>query len=113
MSFLDVLGSLIPLIIVTGLLFLLLKYLKKSGFPLKSAAAKSNEIKVISTQMIMPRKYISVIRVRDSFLLIGISDNSITMLKELDYASAEGEEDISGELNTGFLSILKNTIGIK
>jgi flagellar protein FliO/FliZ len=87
------------------MLYGLLVFVKKYSF--KRGGSSLLNIKVINNQMIMPKKFLSVVKVKDKLLILGISDNNITLLKEID----ADENDISDEAfqntNQGFAEIFK------
>jgi flagellar protein FliO/FliZ len=117
MGFYDVIKVFFPLVLIVGLLYTVLHFVKKSGFSIRSNNSKfykNLNIKVISNQMIMPKKFISIVKIKDKFLVLGISENSINMLKELDDEN-EYDEQVYNEKNSenNFLSILKKNLGFK
>lgn len=87
------------------MLYGLLVFVKRYSF--KRGGSSLVNIKVINNQMIMPKKFLSVVKVKDKLLILGISDNNITLLKEID----ADENDISNEAfqnpNQGFGEIFK------
>jgi flagellar protein FliO/FliZ len=117
MSFFEIIKVFLPLILIVGLLYMLLRFVKKSGFSINkrvSKISKNYNVQVVNTQMIMPKKFISIVKIKDKLLVLGVSENSINMLKEFDY-ELEPEEKTSaepGETNN-FLTILKRNLGIR
>lgn len=103
----DFLNALLPLFIVFGVLWGILYYVKKYTNTSKSKVSKSVNVQVISNQMILPKKYISIVKVKDSLLVLGVSEGSINLLKELEYDSSLDDELRSEEVNSNFLDILK------
>ncbi|MDH7605607.1 MAG: flagellar biosynthetic protein FliO, partial [Melioribacter sp.] len=67
----------------------------------------------INNHLIMPKKYLSVVKVQDKILLLGISENSITLLKEYDYSPSLDDDLIQGEVKKTFLDLLKQNLGIR
>ncbi len=112
MTIWEMLTTILPLILVLGLLYAALIFVRKSGFILNKDQRKLSEIKVISTQAIMSKKYISVVKVQGSFLVLGISDNSINLLKELDSIEEDISEDNEKEKKS-FSDIFKQNLGMK
>ncbi|MGA9295206.1 MAG: flagellar biosynthetic protein FliO [Ignavibacteriaceae bacterium] len=117
MGFYDIVKVFFPLILIVGLLYIILHFVKKSGFSIRSTNSKlykNLSVKVISSQMIMPKKFISIVKIKDKFLVLGVSENSINMLKEFDDEN-EYEEQVINEKNSenNFLSILKKNLGFK
>ncbi|MFO7445025.1 MAG: flagellar biosynthetic protein FliO [Ignavibacteriaceae bacterium] len=121
MGFFDILGAFVPLIIIVALLYGVLIFVKKYGYNLKGKEFSPLDIKVISTKMIMPKRFISVIKVQDKLLVLGVSEHSINLLKELESDIEDSKTDNtaetwnSGVINSGgsFFNILKKNIGIK
>jgi flagellar protein FliO/FliZ len=117
MGFYDILKVFFPLILIVGLLYAVLRFVKKSGFSVRNNGSKlykNLNVKVISTQMLMPKKFISIIKVKDKFLVLGVSENSINMLKEFEDEMGYDEE-AGSEKNSenSFLAVLKKNLGIK
>jgi flagellar protein FliO/FliZ len=112
MSFFDIVKAFVPLILIVGLLYAVLYFVRKNGITIKGKKSSLVKIEVLSTQSIIPKKYISVVRVQDKFLVLGISDNSVSLLKEI-----EGiDENIlatEDESKDSFLNIFKKNIGFK
>ncbi len=113
MGFYDVIKVFFPLLLIVGLLYTVLHFVKKSGFSIRNNSSKiykNLNIKVVSNQMIMPKKFISIVKIKDKFLVLGVSENSINMLKEFD-DEIEYEEHVNNEKGSenNFLSILKRT----
>ena len=117
MGFYDLVKVFFPLILIVGLLYTILHFVKKSGFSLrggKSKISKNFNIKVISTQAIMPKKFISIVKIKDKFLVLGVSENSINMLKEFDdEIPYEEQPNYESNNENNFLTILKKNLGIR
>jgi len=112
MSIWDVVTAILPLILVLGLLYAALLFVRKSGFQLGKNQKRLSQIKVITTQAIMHKKFISVVKVQDSYLVLGISDNSINLLKELDSIEELDNSEID-ENQKSFSEVFKENMGIK
>ncbi|MCB2182893.1 MAG: flagellar biosynthetic protein FliO [Desulfobulbaceae bacterium] len=80
MTLFKVLGS---LVLVIGLLAILAFWLKKLGLA-RTSLRQGSLISVLDTKMIAPKKYIAVVQVADETLALGITDQQITMLTNLD-----------------------------
>jgi flagellar protein FliO/FliZ len=113
MGFFDIVQAFLPLLLIVGLLYGVLVFIRKYGVSFKGKQKLSANIKVISTQMLMPKKFISVVKVEDKYLVLGVSEHSITMLKELNSPVAESLELETEETQQNFLEILKRNIGLK
>jgi flagellar protein FliO/FliZ len=111
MSSIDLLQAFIPLVLILALLYGVLFFIKRKGFRLNPLQSKINGVEVLSTQTIMPKKFISLIKVQDKVLLVGMTDNNMTLLKEFDYEEDSNENEIAGK--DSFSDIFKKNLGIK
>ena len=114
MSFWDIVNVIVPLAVMFGLLYGALWVVKRYTMPFSGKKLQSVKIQVLSTQAIMPKKYLSIVRVQDKTLLLGVSDHSINLIKELDNnieeISTEGENHL---VKNNFTDILKKNLGIR
>ncbi|QQS35488.1 MAG: flagellar biosynthetic protein FliO [Ignavibacteriales bacterium] len=115
MSFFDILKTVLPLIFLLGFLYLVLYLVKKYSFSFRKKNIKMLNVKVLATQMILPKKFISIIKVQDKLLVLGISDASITLLKELDSTDEIDQEQSAADsdVKLDFKDIFKKNLGIK
>ena len=117
MSFLDILGAFVPLIIIVALLYGALIFVRKYGYNQKGKEVAPVNIKVVSTKMIMPKKFVSIIKIEDSLLVLGISENSISLLKEIENTSENltlnSDQLKSNNHGESFIEILKKNFGMK
>ncbi len=75
------------LAVVVALMMLLVIIIKKLG--LSNGLTKTGtSIKIIETRMVAPKKYIAIAQIAGKHLALGITDNNINLLTELN------EEDI-------------------
>jgi flagellar protein FliO/FliZ len=113
MDFLDVIKMLLPLLIIIAMLYGLLMVVRKYSFSLSKGKTSGINIKIIGTQMLLPKKFISVVRVKDKMLVLGVSEASITLLKEID---AEEDEMLDNEddlHNSSFTDMIKKNLGMR
>lgn len=114
MSFFDIIKAIVPLIVLIGLLYGVLYFVKKYTLPFGGKKYKSVKINVLSTQAIMPKKYLSVVQVQDKILLLGVSDQSVNLITELDKVELEEEEDAGLPLvRNNFVDQLKKNLGMR
>ncbi len=114
MTIFDLLKAFLPLILLVGLLYALLRYVKRKGFSINSKSTGPLKINVLNTKMIMPKKYISVVKVNDRLLVLGVSENSINLLKEFEDDITTDEEQnqmVPGKNN--FFELFKKNLGIR
>lgn len=113
MSFFDIVKSFVPLLLILGLLFGVLILVKKYSFSLNGKKSRLLNIDVLTNQLILPKKYLSVVRVQDKVLVLGISENNITLLKELDANALDDEEFPAKDSKQNFIDIFKQNLGIR
>ena len=113
MSFFEIIKAFLPLFLIVGLLYLLMRYVKRSGFSFKPKSSKIFNIKVVNTQMIMPKKFVSVVKINDSFLILGVSEHSINLLKEYEGIVEEEEAAVEPSKGNGFLEQFKKNLGMR
>ena len=71
------------LVIVVGLMLLLLAWIKKMGFA-KGGSRQESLITVLDSRMLAPKKQVSVLEVAGAYLVVGLSEQQITLLATLD-----------------------------
>lgn len=108
MSLVELLKLIFPLLIISALLFGLLVFAKRFSLP----KGKSNflNIKVLSSQMLMPKKFISIVKVQDKLLILGVSEGGINLLKEISVSEVNLPEDTSSVSQLKFSDVLKKFI---
>lgn len=113
MGVLDVIKTLIPLLLILGGLFFALIMVRKYSFSINGKKAKLLDIEIINNQLILPKKYLSVVRVQDKLLLLGVSEGNITLIKEYDYTPSKEEQDNPGQFKQTFLDVFKQNLGMR
>ncbi len=68
--------------IVLGLLFICMYGLRRWQQRIQGHGRQ--DIQVLSTQMILPKRYVSIVRVCDRTLILGITDTTMTLLGVLE-----------------------------
>lgn len=113
MSFFDIIKTVIPLFLIVALMYGVLIFVKKYGIKINGNKTGSVHINIISSQMIMPKRFISVVKVEDKLLVLGISEQSITLLKELNQPEDFPKQSIVINEKMNFLDSLKKNLGLK
>jgi flagellar biogenesis protein FliO len=78
------LKMLLALGVVLGLLFVLLRVLKQTPWARKDQGADFS-IRVLTTQLIAPRKYISLVEIGGEVLALGVSEAQINYLTKIEH----------------------------
>lgn len=105
MSFFEIIKLIFPLLIISLMLYGLLVFVKKYSF--KRGGKTLQDIKVLSNQMIMPKKFLSVVKVKDKLLILGISENNINLLKEIEADETDLIPEASPNMHQGFADLFK------
>lgn len=114
MNYWDIVKVFVILLIMLGVMYLLLYLVKKYLYSFDKKSSNKLKIKVLSTQTILPKKYVSVIEFHNQLYLIGVSDQSINLLDKLNQFVNDPNPD--QEVNTGspnFLKLLKKNMGLR
>ncbi len=112
MSFLDIVKSILPLIIIAGLLFGVLLLVRKYSFSITGKKLRNLKVDVLHNQLILPKKYLSFVRIEDKILVLGISENNISVLQELNYNEFEESNTEFQKTKLSFIDILKQNMGM-
>ena len=93
-----------------GLLYLVKKYL----YSYEKKGNSDSRVQVLSTQAILPKKFVSVVKFNESVYLLGVSDQSVNLIDKLDSEIMENhsDDDLKPEKHN-FLQLLKSNMGIK
>lgn len=122
MEFLNIIKVIFLLIFILGLMYGTLYLARKYFFTFDKNSKKLIKIKVLSTQMIMPKKYIQVVQVHDKILVLGVSDHSINLLEEINSSvtsrlveeeTVRHEGSFKDNFKDNFVEILKKNLGMK
>lgn len=113
MGFGDIAQIFIILFALLAVMYGLLYLVKKFLFTYDKKASKLVNISVLSTQVLMPKKYISVVKIRDKVYVLGVSDNSISLLDKQEDFTKELDDELEGTEKKNFLDMLKGNMGIK
>ncbi len=70
------------LIIVVGIMLLLLFWIRKMGL-VRPGSRQENLITVLDSQMLAPKKQVSVLEVAGAYLVVGLTEQQITLLATL------------------------------
>lgn len=108
MSAFEILNLIFPLLLISILLYAVLFFVKKYSF--KRVNNQLLDVKVINNQMIMPKKFLSVVKVKNHLLILGVSEQNISLLKEIPIEENEIVMPTENYSNQGFKDIFKKFI---
>lgn len=116
MSTWDIVQIFLILAVMMGIMYGLLYLVKKYLYSFDKEGSKESKVHIISTQTILPKKYVSVIQFNNTLYLLGVSDQSVNLIDKIDPSILESneqpEQKSTGE-KLNFLKLLKNNMGIK
>lgn len=103
----DVISMLLPIFIIIGLLLAALYFVKRKQLKI-GGNSDLFKVNVLFTKSIMPKKYISFVRIGDKIMVLGVSDTSISVLKEIDWDESYSNDP--GNATKSFLEIFKQNL---
>jgi flagellar protein FliO/FliZ len=72
------------LLLLVGLLYFTLILIKKYFYRTEGKHPKLINIKVLASQILMPKKFLSVVKIQDKFYILGISEHSVTLIDKFE-----------------------------
>ncbi|AFH50233.1 Hypothetical protein IALB_2530 [Ignavibacterium album JCM 16511] len=108
MSFFEILKLIFPLFLIVVMLYGVLLFVKKYQF--KGSKLNSENLRIVTTLMLMPKKYLSVVKVKDKVLILGLSEHNITLLSEMKAEDFELNDEMGFQSNPNFLEVFKKMI---
>jgi len=110
----DIVQIFIILAVMSGIMYGLLFLVKKYLYTFDKKGTNSSRIKIISTQTILPKKFVSVIQFNNNVYLLGVSEQSINLIDKIDENIFVQETTNNSEKpKLNFLNLLKANMGIK
>jgi len=112
MAFFDIIKMIFPLLLIIALLGSVLWFVKKYSYQSRNNGGAAVDVNVVFSKMILPKKYISVVKIKDRLLVLGVSESSINLLKEFEISPEESiNTESSGKEN--FMQILKKNLNFR
>ena len=110
----DIIQIFIILALMMGIMYAILYFVKKYLYSFDNKNKSNSKISVISTQTILPKKYVSVIEFNNFTYLIGVSDQSVNLIDKFNSENIVNQSSESENIEkTNFLKLLKSNMGIK
>ncbi len=97
----------VSLIVIIGLIYVFIFLLKKIGN--KSLPDNSNLIKIIGKSYLTPKQSLYIVKLGSSYVVLGVGENSTSLIKELSPDEVETLQSIS-EKPKGFQNVLKSVL---
>ena len=112
MDFLDIVKILTVLLLLLGAMLGILWLMKRFIYKFDVKTGSTLGIKVLTTQAILPKRYITLVKFKDRAYLLGISDDSISVIDKMD-ADELGLDELQSVSNPNFMDILKKSMNRK
>jgi flagellar biosynthetic protein FliO len=110
----DIIQVFLILGIMVAIMYGLLYLVKKYFYSFEKKGGADSRISILSTQAILPKKYVSVVKFNDSVYLLGVSDHSVNLIDKLDSDYLDEINDPNNKTEKpNFLKLLKHNMGIK
>lgn len=109
----DYLYMFFVLILLLGVMYSLLYLMKKYLFSFNTKNKKNIKMEVLNTQTILPKKYVSAVKINNKVYLLGISEQSVNVIDKLNEEDIEIQDLAINTPETSFKEILKKNLGIK
>ena len=114
MSAWDIIQIFLILAIMMGVMYAILYFVKKYMYSFDNQNKSTSKVSIISTQTILPKKYVSVIEFNNFTYLIGVSDQSVNLIDKFNSETIANKDFESDNIEkTNFLKLLKSNMGIK
>ena len=110
----DIMQVFLILGVMAGIMYGLLYLVKKYFYSFEKKGGVDSRISILSTQAILPKKYVSVVKFNDTVYLLGVSDHSVNLIDKLDSGYLDENNETNNEIEKpNFLKLLKHNMGIK
>lgn len=112
MSFWDIFKIFLVLLILLGLMYALLYVVKKYFYSFDLQGSRKFKMDILSTQSLMPKKFVTLVRINGMIYILGITDHAISLIDKF-----EEEEEypldypVSKPEGGNFLDIFKKFSG--
>lgn len=113
MSTWDVVKIFLILGAMMGIMYALLYMIKKYFYSFERKGEERTNIQVLSIQVILPKKYVSVIRFNNSTYLLGVSEQSVNLIDKINSLNETEKIELTNKEKPNFLSLLKKNMGFK
>ena len=80
----DIIKLILVLLIVIGIMLGILFLMRKYLYSWEKNKPGKLIINVLATQMLMPKRFVSIVKIYDKLFILGISDQSITLLDKIE-----------------------------
>ncbi|MFA8341681.1 MAG: flagellar biosynthetic protein FliO [Rhodothermaceae bacterium] len=109
----DYLYMFFVLALLLGVMYLLLFLMKKYLYSFNSKGNKKIKMEVLNTQAILPKKFVSAVKINDKVYLLGISEQSVNLIDKLDDIEIVEDQTTSVQSEYSFKEIFKKNLGMK
>ncbi len=107
----DIVYIFIVLVLLLASVYVVLYFMKKMMFKFEGGKGNQIPISVVAVKGILPKRYVSVVKVLDNYYVLGISDSNITLLDKADAEAIKDYDSLqSDDVNMRFADFLKKSL---
>ncbi len=107
----EIIKIFLVLFALLGVMYFMLLLAKRFLYSVDSKNSKLFNINVLSTQALMPKRFVSVVKIQDKLYVLGVSDYSVNLIDKID---SPEDFDLNSEQTSGqpnFMDYLKKSLG--
>ena len=94
-------------------MYAILYFVKKYFYSYEHKGNSTTTIQILSTQAILPKKFVSVIRFNNSVYILGVSEHSLNLIDKIEEYNIEKPIESKPSEKPNFLALLKKNMGFK
>lgn len=93
----NIINTFALLVVAVAIVVAIMLLIKKIGTKRMDSRA-AVKLDVVSKITLLPKKHIFVVKVQNKFLVLGVTDNTVSTLTELDNTQGYSDEDVTNEV---------------
>ncbi len=109
----DIVKVFLILFVMLGVMYGMLYLLKKYFYSSPGKNQGSLRINVLSTQTVMPKKFISIVKIDETVYVLGIAENSINLIDKIDNGFEDITQNYEDAEKPNFFQLLKKNMGLR
>lgn len=114
MSTMDIVKIFLILLAILALMYGVLLLMKRYLYPYANMGKSAVDVKVLATQVIMPKKFVSIVKIQEKIYVLGLSEQQITVLDTWHDEDGVFEDEMKkDEKHPKFLDYFKKNLGKK
>jgi flagellar biogenesis protein FliO len=107
----DIIYIFVVLVLLLASVYVVVFFMRKMMFKFEGGKGNVVPISVVAVKGILPKRYISVVKVNNNYYVLGISDTNITLLDKPDSENFSEYDMMQNErINMNFADLLKKSL---